>query len=201
MEENWRNVPGFDNYQTSIDTPEGRCRSLNLYSHKTPIVLSNKPCKRDGRIKWILRKGGKSFCKQAARWIAITYPELVQNEYFEGAQIDHIDTNPLNNHPSNLRWVTPKENINNPLTKEHRSASLKGRTFSTATREKFSVANKNNRYTSKPVKQYTKTGELVATYPSINEAHRVTNISPTAISRCCRKYPKFKTAGGYVWTY
>jgi hypothetical protein len=32
-------------------------------------------------------------------------------------QIDHIDTNKLNNHASNLRWVTTKENMNNKITK------------------------------------------------------------------------------------
>lgn len=68
----WRSVPGFENYQISIDTPEGICRSLNLYAHKAPIFLSNKPSNRDGRISWVLRKGGKSICKQAAKWIAIT---------------------------------------------------------------------------------------------------------------------------------
>ena len=197
----WRSVPGFQNYQISIDTPEGICRSLNLYAHKAPIFLSNKPSIRDGRINWVLRKGGKSICKQAAKWIAITYPELVQNEWFPGAYIDHIDTNKLNNHPSNLRWVTVKENNNNPLSKKHKSESLKGRTFSDIKRKKLSITNKNNSYTSKPVKQYTKSGVLVALYPSINEAYRVTKIGASAISRCCRKYPKYKTAGGYVWTY
>ena len=35
-------------------------------------------------------------------------------------QIDHIDTNPLNNHPGNLRWVlNHKENMNNPKTIEN----------------------------------------------------------------------------------
>lgn len=30
-----------------------------------------------------------------------------------------FDTNKLNNCAENLRWVTTKENINNPLTLEH----------------------------------------------------------------------------------
>ena len=30
--------------------------------------------------------------------------------YFEGAWVDHIDDDPTNNDPSNLHWVTPKNN-------------------------------------------------------------------------------------------
>lgn len=30
--------------------------------------------------------------------------------YFSGAYVDHIDDNPKNNHPSNLRWITPRNN-------------------------------------------------------------------------------------------
>lgn len=32
--------------------------------------------------------------------------------YFEGAVINHIDGNTLNNHYTNLEWITQKENIN-----------------------------------------------------------------------------------------
>lgn len=32
--------------------------------------------------------------------------------------IDHIDGNPSNNNVENLRWVTAKENVNNPISKE-----------------------------------------------------------------------------------
>ena len=34
--------------------------------------------------------------------------------------IDHIDGNPRNNNVENLRWVTAKENSNNPVTKQRR---------------------------------------------------------------------------------
>lgn len=45
--------------------------------------------------------------KQLAYWVGIHF---VQG-YFEGAVIDHIDSNPLNNHPSNLQWITQRQNL------------------------------------------------------------------------------------------
>jgi len=41
--------------------------------------------------------------------------------------IDHINTIKTDNRAENLRWVTTKENNNNPLTKEHISSACKGR--------------------------------------------------------------------------
>ena len=39
--------------------------------------------------------------------------------------IDHIDGNTRNNNVSNLRWVTYKENNNNPITRKHNSIARK----------------------------------------------------------------------------
>ena len=119
--EEWRDIPGYEGlYQICIDTPEGRCRSLNYKGRNIVQELSYHHKKKDNRLYWTLYRDGKKITQQAARWIALAYPELVRNEYFDGACIDHIDTNPNNNRPENLRWVTYKENSNNPLTVKHR---------------------------------------------------------------------------------
>lgn len=41
------------------------------------------------------------------------------------------------------------------------------------------------------------TGEVIAEYPSINEAYRQTGVCMTQIRQCF--LGKIKTAGGYVW--
>lgn len=43
------------------------------------------------------------------------------------------------------------------------------------------------------------TGELLATFPSIIEAERVTGINQGNISKCC--LGKRKSSGGYIWRY
>ena len=113
MDEIWRDVPGSNGkYQISLSTKEGKCRSLG-YKGSNKIKELTTRLSGDGRIFWGLMINGKRVCHQAARWIAITYPELVQNEYFEGAEIEHIDADKLNNQPSNLRWATHEQNQNN----------------------------------------------------------------------------------------
>lgn len=125
MEENWRDVPGYEGlYQISIDTKEGKCR--RLYKNGNIRILNYTLNKANKRYYWNLSKHNKYKSYQAAKWIALTYPELIENEYFEGAEIDHKDTDRLNNQPSNLRWVSKKDNLNNPLTIKHLSEGRSG---------------------------------------------------------------------------
>ena len=61
--------------------------------------------------------------------------------------IDHINTVRTDNRACNLRWVTHKENSNNPLTRKHNSeghsgrpSPMKGKAFSEERNRKISEA-------------------------------------------------------------
>ena len=63
-------------------------------------------------------------------------------------EVDHIDGNKYNNKYYNLRWVTHKENINNPITKRRRSEALKGKNQtkkSEETRKKMTESKKGEK--------------------------------------------------------
>lgn len=184
MEEKWRKIPGWEDYEISIDSKEGKCRRV----FKTKIKEKANTYTKGGYIIWQLSKEGKVLSCQAARWIAITYPELVQNEYFEGAEIDHIDTDILNNHPSNLRWTTSSTNQSNPLTLKHMSDAQKGK-------------NLNKPSLSQPIIQYDRYGEYIQEFPSYMEAERQTGTNHSGISMCIRGKRKYAGNGKdlYVW--
>lgn len=52
---------------------------------------------------------------------------------------------------------------------------------------------------SKPVIQFSKTGEFIAEYPSTREAERQTGCNNSHICNCCKG--KRKSAGGFIWRY
>lgn len=52
--------------------------------------------------------------------------ETFMGDIPDGYEIDHIDTNKENNNLANLKCVTRKENMNNPLTRKHISEARKG---------------------------------------------------------------------------
>lgn len=56
--------------------------------------------------------------------------------------VDHINTDPLDNRADNLRWVTAKENCNNPLTRKHHSEASSRRVLSAECKQKISEAKK-----------------------------------------------------------
>ena len=78
--------------------------------------------------------------------------------------------------------------------KKRMSEALTGRVFTEEHRKKIRENNPSN-----PVLQFSKTGDLIAEYPSIMEAERQTGCNSSHICQCCKG--KRKSAGGYIWKY
>lgn len=60
--------------------------------------------------------------------------------------VDHINTDRSDNRAENLRWVSHKENNENPLTRKHYSESLQGIVFSAEHNRKISEAHKGKTF-------------------------------------------------------
>ena len=106
-----------------------------------------------------------------------TYVHRIVSEAFipnpQGLEtVNHKDEDKTNNFASNLEWMSQEDN----------------------------VAYSQPRWAKRSVQMFDKsTGELLATFPSLMEAVRVTGINQSNICSCC--LGKLKSAGGYVWKY
>ena len=127
--EQWRDVVGYENYEISN---VGRIRNK-----KTKKFL--KPCKNNiGYLNVGLCKNGTQKTFRIHRLVGEAFIPNPENK----PQIDHIDTNKTNNYYKNLRWVTPLENSQNELTRQH----LTGKHHSLETKRKISEANKGENH-------------------------------------------------------
>ena len=133
------------------------------------------------------------------RLVAFAFPEIC-GEWFEGAQVDHINTVRDDCRATNLRFVSPKENCNNPLTRMHNSEAQKGENNplygkhrSEETKKKIAQAN------SKPVLQFSKDGNFIRKWESAAEVERVLGYTAGNIRHCCKN--RVRTAYSFVWKY
>lgn len=94
-------------------------------------------------------------------------------------QVDHIDTNPSNNIVSNLRWATPLENQNNPITLSRLKGNLTNYNKSLKHREDVQKSQ------GFPVIQLSKHNKVIAEYPSISDAANKLGTDASCIKRVC----------------
>lgn len=115
MTEEWRDILGYEGYYQVSNL--GRVRSLNRVvktEDNKKYHLTGRVLKQSVRNKYKsvgLNKNGVSEGKFVHRLVGEAFISNPQNK----SQIDHIDGNKFNNNFKNLRWVTSKENCNNPL--------------------------------------------------------------------------------------
>lgn len=129
MREIWKDIKGFEGlYQVSN---MGNVKSLDRYVsmqgglyHKKEKLLKLKPGVNK-HILVVLCREKKTYPRLVHRLVAEAFIPNPENK----PQVDHIDTDATNNRADNLRWVTQKENCNNPLTRKHGSEAKIGHPY------------------------------------------------------------------------
>ena len=172
----WKDIEGYEGlYQVSS---LGRVRSLPRKGTSGKILRPGTNTK--GYLFVILYKDGKTKCYKVHRLVAQAFVPNDDPEH--KTQVNHInDEDKSDNRVSNLNWMSPKENLNWGSRNKRASQKLK-----------------NHPNESKPVKQLTLDGTLVAIWPSTQEAER-NGFKHTHIGQCCNG--KRKTHKGYLWAY
>ena len=168
--ENWKFINA--NYEVS---DKGNIKSVN-YRGTGKSAIRKQSISKNGYMRVILSDNGKNKTYFVHRLVAAAFIPNPENK----PCIDHIDGDRANNHADNLRWVTVKENQNNPITKS-----------------KW-IGKKAKPHHEKAVEQI-KNGIVVNVFVSIQEAARKGNFSATAICKVCKG--KGNLHKGYKWRY
>ena len=188
----WKPVVGYEGLYECSNL--GNVRSLN-YRHTNTIKALSPSINKDGYIRVHLWKNCKGKVLAVHRLVAEAFVPNPDNK----PEIDHINTiktdntiwlnedGSINYDKTNLRWVTKKENMNNPLTIKDLS--------------KIRIGNENAKSIYRAVLQYTKDGKLIKEWASMNSAARELKISRSGICDCCNGRNRCKSYGGYVWRY
>ncbi len=182
-----------------IDVEKGTVYSF-AYNKNRLLTLSETP---DGYIRCGVTDDKGNHYNRLHQVIycavnGVTINEFPKDENGYRYEVDHRDNNKKNNHPSNLFLVSKKDQMNNKITlMTLKKASFK-RMENKEARDNISKKLKNRKDKSKQVDQIDMvTGEVIASYPSIMEANRKTNINFGHISECCRGLRP--NAGGFIW--
>ena len=171
MQEIWKDIPGYENYQISN---LGNVKSLN-YLRTGKEKLLKPGLSSSGYYFVPLCKNGEKKYFNIHRLVSLVFIPNPDNK----PCVDHINGDRLDNREKNLRWCTNKENQNFPLARKNKI---------------------NNPKLSKPILQIDiNTGKIINEYPSIMEVQRQLEIAGGNISNCCNG--KLKTAYGYYWRY
>ena len=174
--EQWRDIKDYEGlYQVSN---EGKVKSLNYRQTKQEKIL--KAFKNNnGYLLVGLCKNGKPIHKLVHRLVAEAFIPMVEGKQ----EIDHINSVRHDNRVENLRWCTPEENANNPITIERVKA----------------VNRKKAEALSKKVFCYDTNFNFLSGFTSTADASRQLECSQGNVVNCCLgSLPSYK---GIIFSY
>lgn len=125
-----------------------------------------------GYLQFCLYKNGEQKMYLVHRLVAQAFIPNHRNL----PEVNHKDEDKTNNSVSNIEWCDRKYNLN----------------FGTR-------AQRQSEKCSKPVLQYTKSGEFIGEWKSTIDVQRNLNYNQSNISKCCTG--KCKSAYGYIWKF
>ena len=167
----WKDILGYEGLYKISD--KGRVKSIG---YKKERIL--KPGRdKYGYLLVSLCKNHKIKYCHIHRLVALTFILNPNNL----PQVNHKDEDKTNNRVENLEFCDRKYNCN----------------YGTRI-QRINEKNTNGKL-SKPVIQYTKTGEFIKKWKSTKDVERNLGYACGHISNCCNG--KYKSAYGYVWRY
>lgn len=168
--EEWCPVRGYEGLYEVSNF--GNVRSLN-YNKTGEIKLLSTVEDNKGYLSVCLHKNGKQKKYLVHRLVAEAFIPNTNNL----PQVNHKSEVKTDNRVENLEWCTASYNINFG-TRNDRHAKLM----------------------SKPVLQYTKTGDFIREWSSTRECGR-NGFNQSGVQKCCLGKTRLKSYKGYIWKY
>ena len=99
----WRTIPNYSEYEVS---------NYGHFRHKKRKRILKGSYDTKGYVRFEIKNDdGEKKTIRRGRTFGLCF--IHNDDHENKTQIDHIDRNRANDSMSNLRWVTPKQNVNN----------------------------------------------------------------------------------------